>query len=477
MNGTKILLAQPLWSIEEQFGKYSKGAGNNTFSYGMSLMASVLEKEGYHVDICDSQFLNFSAKDFEDYLAKGKYDIIGMPCYTASVNFVHDTSKICKRILPKATIVIGGIHPTLMPRQTLQEIQEADIVVRGEGEYTLLDIVRHHENGSPGLQDIKGIGFRENGSITLTPERPVINDLDALPLPAYHKFPMRDYKVQFTIAKRLPTFGAFASRGCPFKCAFCNANDVHGKKFRYRGVDNVIEEIMHLKEHYGARGVTFQDSTFTGKKSWVKEFCERIIKEKIDMHFMCYARVDTVNEELLKLMRKAGFWGISFGLESANPKSLKLLNKGTTVEQNVNAVKLSQKLGYYVQTSYILALPGETKDDAYNTIKFARKLGTELSFFNRPTPYPHTRLYNICKETGGLKDNIDWNDYNVLQANKSIYVNPNFKDEEIKKLLNHAMYSYYLTPKVIYNNMKHIRSMDDLKKYYSGFMGVFGKSW
>ena len=473
----KVLLTQPIWDIEDQFGRYSKGSGNNIFSYGLASIATLAEKEGFNVNICDTQVRNLSFNDFEQFLTAGQYKIIGFPCYTASVNRVKETASLCRRILPGAVIVIGGIHPTLLPKETLLELKDADMVVVGEGEYTFLNILRYFKHGEPKLSEIPNIAYRIDGDIKINHISGTISNLDDLPMPAYHLFPMKLYRPQFTIAKRLPTFGIFASRGCPYRCAFCSSNVIHGNKLRYRSIPKVITEIKYLQKTYGARGITFQDSAFTSNRRWVKEFCHNVIKEKLNLHFMCYSRVDAVNEELLLLMKKAGFWGIGFGLESGNQKSLDLLQKGTTVGQNIMAVKIAQKLGYYVQASYILALPGEDREDVYNTLNFAKETGTEIAFFNRPVPFPGTKLFEICKLQGGLKDNIIWDDYNMLLVDKLVYTNPNFSPKEIKDILNYAIYSYYLNPRVIRKNLKHISSIDDIKKYFYGFLGVFGKKW
>lgn len=477
MNSFKTLLAQPIWSTEEQFGRYSKGAGNNTFAYGLACIASVAQNEGFDIQICDTQVLDLSISNFEKCLKDGRFKIIGLPCYTPSVGNVRKTAQICKKILPDSIVVVGGVHPTLMPKETLAELEDADILVIGEGEYTFLDILRHFKSGTPALDGIPGIAFREDGAIKINPRRPIIGNLDDLPMPAYHLFPMRKYKTQFTIAKKMPTYGIFASRGCPFECVFCSTYAVQGKKSRYKSVARVIDEIRLLQNEYGAKGITFQDSTFTLDKKWVREFCETVIKEKIKAYFMCYARVDTVDYDLLKLMKSAGFWGISFGLESANQKTLDLLKKGIKVKQSIEAVRTAQRLRLYVQATYILGLPGEDKNDVFNTINFAKKLGTEIALFGWPIPYPKTELAEICKRAGGLQSDIKWEDYNFLESKKAVYMNPNFDEKGRRGILNYALYSYYLHPRVFLNNLSHITSTDDIKKYYYGFLGVFGKKW
>ncbi|MBA7490803.1 2-hydroxyethylphosphonate methyltransferase [subsurface metagenome] len=255
----KVLLAQPLWPHEKQWGRFKKGSGTNSFSYGLASIAAIAEKNGFSINICDTQVEGMSKDEFVEYLSKGQFDIIGMPCYTASASYVFYTARICKEILPQCKIILGSIHPTILPRETLNECSDTDVVVIGEGEYTFCELLNYYRDGKPNLEQIQGIGFRRNEEIIINPRRPFIRDLDNLPMPAYHLFPMQRYIPQPTIVKKYPTFAILASRGCPYSCSFCNARDVHGKKVRHKSVGKIIKEIKFLRENYNARGITFQD--------------------------------------------------------------------------------------------------------------------------------------------------------------------------------------------------------------------------
>lgn len=462
----KVLLTQPLWPRQKQWGRFEKGAGNNSFAYGMASIAAVAQHNNFDVKVLDTQVEDFSEREFIEYLKKGNFDIIGIPCYTASVSFVFYTARICKKILPKAVVVVGAVHPTILPRKTLEDCLEIDIAVIGEGENTFLEILRQYENKKVVLNEIAGIAFREENSIKVNSNRPLVMDLDEFPMPAYDLFPMGKYITQISIVKRYPTFIMLASRGCPFHCTFCNATEVHGKRVRHKSVESIIQEIKYLQQKYGARGITFQDSTFTINKKWVYELCRAIIDNKLDIAWMCNSRVDTVDEDLMVEMKRAGCWGISFGLESGNQKSLDLIKKGTTVEQNRNIVAIAQRIGLFVTASYIICLPGENEDDVRNTISFAKSLGTQIAQFFLPIPFPGTGLWNICSLDGGLRKDVKWDDYSGTDFSNPVYVNPQIGKEKMIYYFNHSINTYYLQPNVIIKHLSSIRSIEDIKKYF-----------
>ncbi|MFC2056493.1 B12-binding domain-containing radical SAM protein [Chloroflexota bacterium] len=475
MKDFNVLFTYALWPHEKQWGRFKKGAGNNSFSYGLASIVGVAEKGGFSISVCDSQVERMSESEFSEYLNKGKFDVIGLSCYTASTAYVFHTAKICKKVLPQSKIIVGGIHPTILPEETLNSCKEIDAVVIGEGEYTVLELLKYYRDGEGSLENIEGIGFRLNDEVIKTPRRPLIKNLDELPMPAYHLFPMEKYIPQPTVVKRYPTFTILASRGCPYSCSFCHANEVHGKKVRYKSVSQVLKEIKYLKDNFGAKGIAFSDSTLTVNKRWVTELCDAFVKEHLDIEWMCYSRVDTIDKDLLLKMRSSGCWAISFGVESGIQKSLDLICKGTTVEQNVKSVKDAIDLGFFVTATYIIGLPGEDEKDAKTTIQFAKQLGTHIAIFFLPVPFPKTTLYETCLLDKGVRLDATWDDYNVTDFSNPLYVNPLLGKDKMTELVRYAVRSYYLQPTVIMRNLVQIKSIDDIKKYWFAARSIFGK--
>jgi len=353
--------------------------------------------------------------------------------------------------------VLGGIHGTIMARETLESSHYIDYIVLGEGEKSFNRLLECLESNTLGnISQIQGIAFKPQGKIVLNPpDHKNFLTTQEFPFPAYDLFPMKKYISQPTYSKKFPSYSILCSRGCVYKCAFCN-DAVFGKTVRYKEVDSVIEEIIHLKKKYKAKGLIFQDSTFTVNNKWVEEFCKKMIRKNMNLPWACSSRVDTANEKILRLMKKAGCWQILYGIESANQKSLDLVKKGTTVEQNTETLELSMRLGIITYASYILCLPGETREDALNTIRYAKKIASHTALFYLPVPYPTTNLWDICKQHGILRENAAWEDYGAWDQTNPVYINPLIGKEEMKKILNYAYMSYYLTPKVILRNLKEI---------------------
>lgn len=458
----KILLTEPLCPGEATWGKFKKGAGSNTFSYGLASIAANCKKNGFNdITFIEPQIENMSKEDYTTFLKLNQFDFVGLASCTATMDFTYDTIRLIKKTLPDSTIILGGIHSTLLPEETLKECKELDIVCIGEGEVTFVEILQKKK-----LEDINGIAWRENNCIAINKPRPVIEDINTLPMPAYEIFPMDKYRTQITNAKVFPTKTMLVSRGCVYDCAFCNANVVHGRKVRYKTPENIIKEMLHLKNHYGARGIAFLDSTLTINKDWVHRFCDLMVEKNIKIPWNCYSRTDTIDKEMLVKMKKTGCWGLNIGVESGNQKTLDSIEKGVTVKQNTDTVKLALDLGFFVYANYIICWPGEDKNDALNTIKYAKELATHSALFYLPVPFPKTKLYQLCREDGGLKENAKWGDFNAWNYDNPVYVNPKIGKEEMQRLYNHAYKTYFRTPMVLWRNLKEIRNWDAIKKYY-----------
>lgn len=458
MKKIKILFQEPFVPKNITFGKFEKGAGNNTFPYGVSCVASYISKHGYDVSYLDPNLEKMPLEEYTNYVKSNKFDLIGIGSTTLQIDHTISCFKIIKDSFPHIITVLGGVHATLMPLETTNDTDVIDYLVLGEGEIPFYQLIEALNNGNTGLiKKIKGICFKQNGSVVCNP--PDYSGFllpDQIPIPLFDVFPMRKYVPQITYAKKIPSYSVVASRGCPFKCGFCNANDTMGSKLRYKPVDTLIDELKILKSKFNAKGVMFLDSTFTANKKWVREFCAKYIKSNLGLPWACNSRTDTVDNESLLLMKKSGCWSILYGVESANQKSLDLMNKGTTVEQNTYAVKLSLKLGFYVYTSYILCLPGETEEEVMNTIRYARSMGNQMAMFYLPVPFPKTKLWDLSKKAGELRLDAKWSDFNAWDFDNPVYINRAIGKKNMQKLYKKAYFIFYSDPKVWYRNFKEI---------------------
>lgn len=468
----KVLLLQPLASKEKLWGKYA-AEGGFIPPIGLLSIASYLETKGHQVQIIDPLVGGYDERRLKRFFKKNNFDLIGLPAFTNTMADTYYTVNFCKKILPKTKVVVGGVHATILPSQTIEECPKIDFLVIGEGEFTMEELLEHLEFKKPPLKKIKGLSFRTKaGKIILNESRELIKDVNVLPLPAYHLLDMSKYVPHPTQYKVLPSYPVIAQRGCPFNCAFCSAHLVHGRLVRHKSVDNLIKEIELLINKYGASGIHFQDSTFTIKRDFVIDFCQEIIRRNLKFKWDINTRVDCVDDELLALMKKAGLWMINFGLESGNQSSLDLLNKKITLSKIRKAIKMTRKHGIVTFSTWILGIPGENERMVRKTIKFAKEIGTELILFFLPVPYPGTDLINICQKDGGLRQEAKWEDYSSVDFSNPVYVNPLLGKKKMQRLLRHAYLSYYLTPKILWRNLRAIDSREDLVRYWRGFRAL-----
>jgi len=469
----KVLLLPPLVAREKIWGKYSKEGGFIP-PIGLLSIAAYLESKGHLVRIVDPLPQKISEDKLSEFLKKESFELIGISSFTNTIKDTYTTAKFCKKILPKVKIVIGGIHATVLPRQTMEECRDIDFLVMGEGEVTTGELVDQLQQAKPVFEKVEGLCFRSSeGKIKINKRREVIDDLGSLPFPAYHLLDMAKYVPHPTQYKTLPSFPTVAQRGCPYNCAFCGAHIIHGRKIRFKPVNYLISEIKMLIDLYQAKGIHFQDSTFTVNRDYVLTFCRAIIRQGLKFKWDINTRVDCVDSEMLILMKKAGLWMINFGLESGNQASLDLLNKGITIDQMKKTIALVRKQKIVTFSTWILGLPNEDESKVRRRIGLAKEIGTELALFFLPVPYPGTRLMDICQKDKGLRKNAKWEDYSAVDFSNPIYVNPLLGEKKMKNLLKYAFLSYYFSPKILWRNLRTIENLEDIKRYFRGLKALF----
>ncbi len=383
---------------------------------GITHLASCLELEGHNVRIIDCLAINGKIEDIEKEFKNFKPDIVGISSSTVQIYYVYSIFSLVKRFNPNCLTVIGGPHPSILPRETLSECKYIDVVVRGEGELTFVDLINTFEKKGPdGFCDVRGISFRNEEKIIENRERGLIEDLDSLPLPAYHLLPMKKYIGKYVTSPTNNSKVSYnycnisTSRGCPYNCIFCASNALWGKKLRKKSAERIIEEINLLKE-YNVKIINFTDDTFPIDKKRTKKICELIQKEDIDIFWNCITRVELFNKEMASLFNKSRCCGVEFGIESGVQQTLDFLNKGFTVKDSITAVKNAKKYDLRTDSNFIIGVPGETKEMINKTINFSNYLNLDYTDFTLLTPLPGTKLYNIAKEQN-LFITEDWSKY------------------------------------------------------------------
>jgi len=431
----KITLISP-----PDFGsKYREFLGMVVPPLGLAYIAAVLEQHGYKVSIIDAPALNMTYKDIAKTVYREKPDIVGIQALTPTIYNAFNVAKLVRKVLPETTIVMGGYHPTFADIETLKECKEVDVCVRGEGEYTMLDIVKNIEKQSD-FSRVLGITYRnKSGRIVRNPNRPLIKNLDELPFPARHLLPMDKYMV---FGMKVPATTIVCSRGCPMRCSFCASSAMYGGVVRFRSPENVVAEIEHVKEKYEVKMIAFVDDTFTLFRRWVNRLCDRILEKKLDIIWGAAARVDTLNLQTLIKMKKSGCSTLFFGIESGVEFILKNIGKTFTLRKVMKVFEWCRKLGIRIIASFALGFPGETLDTIRRTIEFAKKLKPDFVVFSIATPYPGTAFFKECLDKGILKIK-DWSKYTLLTP---IIETTSLKIEEVKKMLIKAYEEFYFRP-------------------------------
>jgi len=437
------------------------------------MLGAVARDAGHDVTVLDPWFNQTTPESFASFLKENRFHVIGLTVYTLTYRLAKQLLAAIKAVLPNAFTVVGGPHPTSLPAETLRDIHDLDCVVYGEGELTFVEILDRLQHGAP-LDSVRGIVYRpdSDGQIVVNPPRELLVNLDDLPPPAYDLFPIKEYVPTPNLVRRYPTVATQVTRGCPYNCAFCQYNLALGRNYRHASPDRIVEELIHLKQRYGTRGIVFRDSTLTLNVPFLRKLCENLIAHKVDLTWMCYSRTDVIarhGKELLPLMKKAGCWQIGYGCESGNQKSLDLLRKKTTVEHNVVAVEETLRAGMNCSTTWIIGIPGESYDEAWNSVRLACRLGSHVAKFFLPVPYPGTDLERICRELGGLREDASEDDYEIYMPENPVYVNPMIGKEATVRLLQRAYRLFYTRPKVLYRNLLNLRDGDSVKKYWDFF--------
>ncbi len=329
---------------------------------GPLYVATVLEQAGCEVDFRDYQSAPYenplTQKNIIEFLSDSE-DILGVSCLLSTLPFLLPSLKKLKAEIPEKTIILGGPGATCAAEKLLERFPFIDLVVKGEGEHTAVDLAK----GLP-YHDIRGIVFHSNGKVVSTPERERIHHLDEVPFPAYDKVDLLRYD----------QVGVITARGCTYHCTFCEVAPLWGYHNEQRSVSNVIAEIKTLHDTYGVKLLHIYDDTFVLNRKWVLNFCEALKAEKMDITWRCMGRINLMDEELLSHMADAGCVSIQYGIESGSERILKRVGKQITVPQAEKVVKLSVEYIERVVTTFMWGFPFETMGDFFKTIFLMGKL-------------------------------------------------------------------------------------------------------
>ena len=334
-------------------------------------------------------------------------DVVGISSKTQNFPSATKVARIAKEHNRGTLVVLGGPHATLSPTKALADCADIDVVVLGEGEMTLVELLRARQDGAA-LSEVAGLAHRRDGRVVFTPPRAYIPDLDELPFPAEAaQKVLRDYE-----GYPAEAFGyVFSARGCPYSCTFCESKAIWSQKTRWRSPDNVARELRALMNR-GVGYVYFDDDTFGINPRYIKELCGSIETECPGLKWGCEITVGVVKERSIEYMCRSGCVKVNIGVESGNNRMLRSVKKGHTIEKAYAATDLCRRKGIEVGTFFMIGFPEETEETLRDTLTAIKRISTDVVMLSIFTPYPGSELFQVCKELGVVDDNFDIEIYN-----------------------------------------------------------------
>ncbi len=405
----KILLINPFGS------NWVEGIADHTdiairmAPIGILSLASYLMQAGHQLKVYDCRNTpEINRQQIRDFLDRFKPDIVGFSAVTSSFMNAYALAEEIKRLQPQVKIVFGGVHVSALKEKILAQFTAIDLVVCGEGEKAMAEIAANHP-----LEAIQGLVWRQNGQIIRNAPRTDLCQLDSLPFPAYHLlegFPKK-YRGALFNYPRPPQATIISSRGCVYQCSYCDRS-VYGQSFRFNSAEYLYAQMRHLKDNFGVRHIFFYDDLFTFNRQRIVKLCGLLKEKPLGITFNCSVRLGHIDDELLKLLKSAGCWMVSLGIESGCQEILDRHKSQAGLAEMQATVKKTKTAGLKVKGLFMMGLPGETENSIRQTTKFIIELKLDDMNMTKFTPFPGSPIYQDIGKEGAF--NEDWNLMNCL---------------------------------------------------------------
>ena len=408
---------------------------------GLCSMAAVLRKEGISVEMLDCAALNYTKEGILSRIKSSSPKIVAVSVMSMMLRFCHELINDIKKQCPETTVIVGGSHLNAEPG--IFSSMHADYGMIGECEYDFTDFCKQVLNGE--IPDTNGLITRSNDALSIR-KASVIEDISALPFPAYDLLPLEKYYSPSTGNK---TISYISSRGCPYNCKYCSKIE----KTPYRFIDSevVLDHMEILVNDLGIKNVEFVDEIFTLNRDRVIQLCEGLIERGISLSWGASTRADRIDEELVKLMEKSGCKKIGFGIETGSERVRFEINKEITNKQIIDAIRICSDNGVKTLGYFIFGHPTETEKDMRETVSFARKIGLNFAYFNKMMPIPNSEVYNIAIKEQSIEENA-WTNFMLGKRSHPLYTPVGISEKTINKYFRLAWFSTYLWPKNIWRN-------------------------
>ncbi len=441
---TMVFMTPPV-TLEERYGPLAP-AGNCTPCLASLILAAKAREQGYQVAVIDAAAEGLGSDEAMERLRQHEPRSIGFTTTTLTTIPAARFAQAAKEIWPDLVVVIGGPHATAIPEETLSRCDAFDLAAIHEGDETLLDLLERIEAGNRDFEEVQGVVCRtSDGDIHRAPARGPFQDLDTNPFPAWDLlcgFPER-YSPGFFKVKRLPSTSFVSSRGCPFECSFCDTS-VFGQKIRSHSAEYMAELFEYLHTTFGIRDVTFEDDTFMVYRKNVERFCELLLERNLGMTWACNSRVNLAKPDLLSVMKKAGCWHISYGVETGSQEILDHESKRLTIEQIEEGIRNTRAAGIAAKGFFIVGHPRETKETLESTLRLTQRLPFSDIGVTCMTPFPGSPLAENANEYGTF--DADWTKMNLMNP---IFVPHGFTESDLEYWQKKILRSFYFRPRTL----------------------------
>lgn len=468
----RILLVNPAMNMRA-LGKF-QGLLEPMPVIGLAYIAGVLQADGHEVEAIDQFTYGMPVEDVVARILAFKPDVLGLGMLTPSTPVALAIADRGKAAFPHMTVVAGNVHADIFYREILTQ-SSVDFVVHGEGEYTISELCKALETNQKDLSGIHGISYvDDNGDVRKNASRPVIQDLDALPYPAWNLFPYTRYGLLPFADVARPVLSMTGSRGCPYRCEFCSLLYT-GSNYRKRDPIKIVDEYEFLYERYGIKQVGFVDPIFPLNKKILFKFCEELMRRGLHKKvvWLSETRVDRIDRESLRIMRASGCRRLLFGIESGVDLLLENVNKTFSTETTRRAIRMCREEGIDSVGLFMIGLPGETPEMTRQTIDFAKSLDLDFAKFAITVPFPGSQMFEDLRREGRLNRD-DWENWTTFQPDpaKMVFVPREVSPEYLIQMQKQGLREFYLRPSLIKRHLFDIRTIN-AKQLIHGVRGMF----
>lgn len=435
----------------------------------LAYVVAVLEKAGIEVEFIDAVVEELSIPDFADTAAKTNPDMVVIECSTPSIKYDLLTAKSLKERMSDVFIVLIGSHPTFFHREIMRDNPQVDAICRGEFDLIVRDLAVAFSNGHK-LDKVKGITYRDGQGVQENEDRPLIKNVDELPFPARHIVKSEYYRQGTFTGKRCTTM--VSSRGCPHRCTYCLwPKTLYGNRFRARSAENVVAEIEQVVKDFHIDEIYFDDDSLALNRARILRICQLINQKGIKVKWIPQCRVDSMDDEVVGAMKKAGCHYIRFGVESGSQRMLDIMKKGTTLAQIERAFDLCQKVGIRTQAFFLFGIPGETPQTIRETIEFAKKLRPDSAQFAVVVPHPGTELYEICQSKGWLEYE-SWEDFS---AGNCLIETEKLSRKDVERARIQAYREFYFRSSYIFATALRLRNLREVGSVFKSAYSIIDR--